>query len=208
MANITQGKILQVLDWTYDKAINGVAGMDTASELANSYSNESQSKTECANTLIRWQNVKAGSSGFIAGVGGAITLPVVLPANITSVLYIQVRMIAAIASMGGYDTKSDQVKTLVYACLTGNSAKDVLKGTGISVGNKMASATIKKIPGKVLTEINKKVGFRLVTKFGEKGVINLGKLVPLVGGFIGCAFDSATTNTIGNVARDLFILSE
>ena len=47
--------------------------------------------------------------------------------------------------------------------------------------------------------------FRLVTKFGEKGAINLGKAVPLVGGIIGGSFDSITTNTIGNVARDTFI---
>ena len=51
--------------------------------------------------LIRWQNAKCATSGFIAGLGGSITLPVSIPANISSVLYIQIRMIAAIAYMGG-----------------------------------------------------------------------------------------------------------
>jgi hypothetical protein len=37
----------------------------------------------------------------------------------------------------------------------------------------------------VITKINQKVGFRLLTKFGSKGVINLGKMVPLTGGIIG-----------------------
>lgn len=32
---------------------------------------------------------------------------------------------------------------------------------------------IKKIPGAVLTKINQKVGFRLFTKMGEKGDINI-----------------------------------
>jgi hypothetical protein len=36
-------------------------------------------------------------------------------------------------------------------------------------------------------------------------VINLGRLVPVLGGVVGAGFDGVTTNTIGNVARDLFL---
>lgn len=133
-----------------------------------------------------------------------MTLPVAIPANITSVLYVQVRMIAAIAHIGGYDIRDDRVKTLVYACLVANSAKDLAKDVGIAVGNKVAINAIKSISGKTLQEINKKVGFKLFTKFGEKGVVNLGKAVPLLGGLIGGSFDAYTTNAIGNVARDTF----
>jgi uncharacterized protein (DUF697 family) len=157
-----------------------------------------------ANSLIRWQNTKAATSGFITGLGGLITLPVAIPANIASVLYVQVRMIAAIAHLGGYDVKNDKVKTLVYSCLVANSAKDVLKDVGVSVGNKLAMNAVKGISGKTLIEINKKVGFKLFTKFGEKGVINLGKAVPILGGVIGGSFDAYTTNAVGNVARDTF----
>lgn len=131
-------------------------------------------------------------------------MPVAIPANVASVLYVQVRMIAAIAHLGGYDVKDDKVKSLVYACLVANSAKDVAKDIGIVVGSKIAISAVKSIPGKTIFAINKKVGFRLLTKFGEKGVINLGKAVPLLGGFIGAAFDGVTTNTVGNVARDTF----
>ena len=57
----------------------------------------------------------------------------------------------------------------------------------------------------MITQINQKVGFRLLTKFGEKGVINIGKAIPLLGGVVGGAFDSVTTNTIGNTAKTIFI---
>jgi len=115
-------------------------------------------------------------------------------------------MIAAIAHMGGHDLNDDRVKSLVYACLTGNAAKDILKDMGIVVGRKLTENAIKNISGKTITAINQKVGFRLITKFGEKGVVNLGKAVPLLGGVIGATFDSVATNTIGNIARDTFIL--
>jgi len=200
---ITESKIQQALDFAYDKAVNGVTGLNSAIELAENYKNEDCLKEQC-NALIRWQNTKVGISGFVTGLGGLILMPVTLPANITSVLYIQIRMIAAIAYLAGHDLKDDKVKTMVYVCLVGNGAAEILKNVGIEVGKKVATNAIKNISGKVITQINQKVGFRLVTKFGEKGVINLGKAVPILGGLIGGTVDTISTNIIGNTARDLF----
>lgn len=205
MQLISQEKIEQALDWAYDKSVNGVVGLDSAIDLAESYMKGGTPRIDQVNSLIRFQNTKAATSGFLSGLGGLITLPVALPANMTSVLYVQIRMIAAIAHMGGHDIKDDRVKTLVYSCLVANSAKDVAKSVGITVGGKLATNAIKAIPGKTLIEINKRVGFRLITKFGEKGVINLGKAIPLLGGLIGGSFDAYATNKVGDVARDTFI---
>lgn len=202
---IDQNKMMEILDWSYDKALNGLPGCSTAQELANNYLNKKNSVDEAVNSLIKWQNSKCGTSGFISGLGGIITLPVALPANITSVIYIQIRMIAAIAYMGKYDLKSDQVRSLVYICLCGNSAKDISKNIGIKLGTKLSKSAINKISGKTLTKINQKVGFRLVTKFGQKGVINMGKAIPVVGGLIGGTMDVVATNTIGKVSKKTFI---
>lgn len=204
--SLTHDSIMKALDWSYDKAINGgVPGMDTAIELAESYLQKSGTLDEKVKSLILWQNTKSATSGFLTGLGGLITLPVAVPANITSVILVQLRMVAAIAHMGGYDLKDDQVKSFVYACLAGNGAKDILKNAGIQIGKKLAVTGIKKIPFEVIKKINQAVGFRLLTKFGEKGIINLGKMVPLAGGIIGGTVDAVATNTIGNVAHKLFI---
>ncbi len=66
---------------------------------------------------------------------------------------------------------------------------------------------VKKIPGAVITKINQKVGFRFVTKFGEKGIVNLAKVVPVIGGVIGGGVDVASTRVIGANAYNLFIKS-
>ena len=113
-------------------------------------------------------------------------------------------MIASIAHMRGYDLKDDQVRTFVYACLTGQSAAEVVKAAGIKVGLKVGEAQVRRVPGAVLIKINQKVGFRLITRFGQRGVINLGKMVPLIGGVIGGSFDAATTRTIALAAKRSF----
>ena len=120
-------------------------------------------------------------------------MPITIPTNLASVMYMQMRMIATIAQIRGYDLKDDQVQTFVYACLTGQSASEIVKQSGIKIGE----AQIKRISGEAIKQINKKIGFRLVTKFGEKGPVNLGKMVPVLGGIGGAIFDASTTYAIG-----------
>ena len=72
------------------------------------------------------------------------------------------------------------------------------------MGVKLANGLIKKIPGKVLTKINQKVGFKLVTKFGTKGIVNLGKLVPGIGAVVGGGLDLVETKVIADRAYKWF----
>jgi len=206
---IDQGMIMKTLDWAWDKSLSlSMPGMDSAYELARDYGQKPGPVVDQVNSLIRWQNTKAGTSGFVTGLGGLITLPVAIPANIASVVFFQVRMIAAIAIMGGHDPKQDQVQTLAYVCLCGNGAKEIIQQAGIKLSQKMAVSLLKKLPGTVLIKINKSVGFRLFTKFGTTGFINLGKSIPIVGGILGGVVDIVATNTIGNVARDMFVVGK
>ena len=203
---LDEKKILNVLDALYDKALNGIPKIsESVDEIVDDYMSKYDTKEQAVKHLIRYQIAKCGTSGFITGLGGLITLPVAVPANVGSVLYVQLRMVAAIAKIGGYDIRSDQVQTLAYACLTGSAMADILKGAGIKFGEKFAEAAIKKIPGAVLVKINQKVGFRFLTKFGEKGVVNLVKAVPVAGGVVGGTIDVGATKIIGSNAYRLFI---
>lgn len=200
-----QNAIMQVLDSCYDKALRGLPTSSAVEDLAVDYLDKYDTPKEAAKKMCSMQIVKCGTSGFITGLGGIITLPVAVPANVASVIYVQLRMIATVARIGGYNPSDDQVRTMAYVCLTGSAAADIIKKAGINIGEKITIASIKKIPGAVLVKINQKVGFKLLTKFGEKGAVNLVKLVPLVGGMIGGGIDVAGTKTIAKVAYDMFI---
>lgn len=193
-----------LMDWSWEKAVEGIPGSTSAIELADSYLRSNQTVEEAIDSLIRWQCIKCGTSGFITGLGGLITLPVAVPANLASTLYIQMRMIAAVAYMCNLDIKNDQVQTLGYACLCGASAGNLIKEAGINVGEKILISQIKHIPREVLIQINRKVGILLITKFGETGIINLSKIVPILGGVIGGGIDATITRAIGIAAKNLF----
>lgn len=209
MGLISQEKMTQVLDNLYNKAMNGISvkgvGSESCEDLATRYLQKHTSTRAAAEDLIGWQIAKCTTSGFITSLGGFITLPVAIPANVASVLYVQIRMIGALAIMGGYDLHDDEVQTLVYLCLVRNSITDICKTTGVQVAEKVTVNLLKKLPGEVLKKINQKVGFRLVTKFGEKGAINLVKMVPFAGGVVGGAFDLVGTKLIAEKAKKVFI---
>ena len=203
---ITQEEMMQLLDKLYDQSIKGIEKVSPPiNVLAEDYLKKNPDIDAAARSFIKYQIAKCTTSGFVTGLGGLITLPVAIPANIGSVLYVQMRMISCLAYMGGYDTDSDQVQTLVFACLAGISIDNILKHAGIQFGNKFTMAMVNKIPGAVLTKINQKVGFRFITKGGTKGLINLGKAVPVVGGVISGGFDFAETRLIADRAYKLFI---
>lgn len=206
---ITEEQMLEILNTLYIKSVNGIPKVSLpVDDLVEDYIKKNPNVEESAKSLINNSTVKCGTSGFLTGFGGFATMIATLPANITSVMYVQLRMCCAIAKMAGYDIHSDQVQTLIYACLTGSAMSDILKQAGIKFGQKFGTAMVKKIPGKTLTAINQKVGFRFVTKFGEKGIINLGKVVPVLGAFIGGGIDVASTRIIGYNAYKVFMKGE
>ncbi|NHN92464.1 EcsC family protein [Acetobacter sicerae] len=208
MSDTNLSVIGKALDWSYEKAVTGVGVLGTAQELGNEYLRaNNNNKIDAINSLIRWQNTKAATGGFVTNLGGLVTLPVSIPTNMASSLYIQLRMIAAIAHICGYNVLDDKVKTLCFVCLTGKSAADVVKSTGVKIGTKFTASAIQKyVTGEMIKSINKAVGFRLITKAGSTGIINLTKMVPVVGGVVSGAFDGISTNIVGNTARDAFTL--
>jgi len=197
---------LRLVNWLTDRAIAGVPPLSSAENLAQEYLIDVSypDDEERIESLINWETTKNFTTGFVTGLGGILTLPVAVPAAFGASWVIQARMSAAIARVAGYNLKSDRVRTFVIACLVGDAIKDVLKTAGIKAGTGLTKSLLNKIPGKVLIEINKRVGFRLITKAGEKGAINLMKGVPVIGGVVGGAFDAAACRIVGKNAKRLF----
>lgn len=161
-------------------------------------------RDEAIRRLIATHVRLAAGSGFVTGLGGIATLPVTVPAAMAGLYVIATRMSAGIAHLRGYDVDTEEVRSAILIALLGSAGTATLKRAGVEIGRKSTAAALHKLPGRVLAELNKKVGYRLVTKAGEKGVVNLSKLVPLVGGPIGATVDGLGCRTIATYALQTF----
>lgn len=196
------GLVMKAMDWAYSRAISGFGSVESAYKLGDDFLQKKGTLDQQVDTLIKWQVAKAGTAGFLTGIGGFAVLPFTIPANIAGVIYIQIRMISAIAYMGGYDLKSDEVKAMVLASMIGNGAKELLKDIGINAGERIINKMMTKSSSKVVTAINEKLGTRFFTKTSSK---TLSKLIPLIGGVVSGAFDAGSTRIVGKVAKKIFI---
>lgn len=161
-------------------------------------------REEAVRRLVATHVRLAAVSGFVTGLGGLVTLPVSIPAAMTGLYVIATRMSAGIAYLRGYDLETEEVRSAVLVSLLGSAGAATLNRAGIEIGRQTAAAVLARIPARVLVEINRKVGYRLVTKAGEKGIVNLTKLVPLVGGPIGATVDGVGCRTIATYAMRTF----
>ena len=163
-----------------------------------------KSNSDRIHDLIMYESLKSGGVGFLTGLGGFLTLPIALPADMVGVWCLQARMVGAIAEINGYSIKDSSVQTGILLCLIGSDISAAVRNCGVKVTTRITEALIKKIPGEILIEINKKVGFRLLTKAGEKGIINLSKMVPVFGGVFSGTFDTLSTKVVGECAQRFF----
>lgn len=193
-----------LIRWVTDVGISGFGMLPPAKEVAFNHLESSKNIEAAIKSIIAWRTTYAAGTGFITGMGGIAAMPITIPASLATSYALGANTAAAIASMKGYDIHSDKVRTMILLCLIGEAGEEILRSAGIAVSTKMLANVFSKIPGKVLIEINKKVGFRLVTKAGEKGVVNLMKIVPVAGGVVGAAFDGAFVNACGKTAQRIF----
>jgi uncharacterized tellurite resistance protein B-like protein len=198
-------KMLEVLDWAFDKANGNIPGLGSSSDMAKRYLDKYGNVNTAINHLVNWQITSSATAGFVTSFGGLPTMAVTLPANVAGVMGIQLRMIGAIAELGGYHENTEEKKTGMYLCLLGSQAGNVLSKTAGQFAVKFTTASLKKLPGEVLKKINKAVGFRLFTKFGKTGVVNLHKMIPVLGGVVGGSVDALSTYSIAKAAKALFL---
>jgi len=208
-AELTQSVVFKLLAWAYNAALTGYPSVSSARQLAEEYEKQPGSRREQADALIRWQVAKTAGSGFITGLGGVLTIPVTLPADLGATYFIQLRMVAALAYMGGYDIASDQVRALSYACLLGGAAAEVLSqiasDIGAELGEKITQSALQKLSREVVTSVEEKVSARLLANATGRGALGFGRLIPVFGGLFAAGLNGLVTNEIGDAARDLFL---
>lgn len=196
---------LRLLERLLRWGVEGFGPLKSAQEAAAEARAGGRSADEAVRALIRRHVVMAGGQGFVTNLGGLVTLPVALPANVGAGYLVQTHLVASIAAVHGHELDSEEVRAAIMVCLLGNAGAEVLKQAGVRVGTRLTVELVQRIPAALIRDINKRVGFTLLAKYGgTRAGITLAKGVPLVGGLVGGGIDAAATKAVGEFARRFF----
>ncbi|GAA3159668.1 EcsC family protein [Blastococcus jejuensis] len=196
--------VAKFVDKIVEAGIDGVGPLESARNIAEQHRLQHADVEVAIDRLIATHTRLVAATGFATGLGGVFALPVTIPTDAAVLYTLSARCVAAVAHLRGYDIESDEVRSVVLLTLLGAGGAAVAAEAGVQLGSKAALAALQRVPGRVLIEINKKVGFRLFTKFGTKGVVNLGKMVPLVGGGVGAGINAAAMRSAGKYSKRNF----
>ena len=184
----------QAIESITETAIAGRGPLKSAETLAREYRFTYGNAEAAIPALVRAEVRKAAGVGFATGLGGVITLPVALPANIVGAALIEARMVAAIAELRGWDADDPKVQRYVQACLVGQRGVDALKQAGVKLTTRVVEPIVVRMAMR-----------RAIT---QTGVHALGKaparMVPVVGGVVGGAVDAAVAKSIAKLAMREF----
>ncbi len=156
---------------------------------------------EIARMIVRRKAFKNGLVGAVTGIGGFLTMPVTVPADVIASWRIQITMILAVAHAFRRETDPEELKTDVLMVLAGDSAKEALKRLGIEVTRAMTRRAIQKeISQEVMVKVWAALGRRVAARVGRKSLAKSQRATPLIGAPIGFVFDWFATQAVGRTA--------
>lgn len=188
------------------KAIDGFPGFPSAQDTAQRKLAKRRDVDRAIRDVIDAHIRLAGVQGFVTNLGGVIAMPVAIPANLAGMAALQLRMVASILYLRGYDISDPRVRTAALLTLLGQDtvAKSVKSGTldgtpydvAVSVADLPPSRT-ELVASRVMTELLGRIG-------GKHATLSIAKRVPMVGGAVSAGVDALSTYSIGRYARNEF----
>ena len=178
--------------------IDGVGPFDSAVTVAETALKREKTPQAAIEYIINSHVRFAGVEGFVTNLGGFVTVPVALPANVVGFYTLATRMVAAIAHINGHNVASEQVRSAVLLHLIGQDATKVLKRVGGATAAPLRVAT-SGLPPAALAVVNKAVAFRIAAKTGTRFLTKVPRLIPVAGGVIGAVVD---VTLLKKIAKD------
>jgi uncharacterized protein (DUF697 family) len=196
-----------VLRQVLEIAIDGYQRFPGAEKVAERHLAKHGGDAELAVDTVIEQHIRlAGVQGFVTSIGGLVTLPVALPANLTGIAVVQARMVASIAHLRGYDLDDPRVRTAVITCLLGeDGVTDRLKKASLPT-SPLAMATAPVFDPELDRLVSAEVVGELIARIsGKRMGLMVTRRIPLLGGAVGAGVDGWSTYRIGRYADESLV---
>lgn len=147
----------------------------------------------------------AGASGFVTNLGGLVTMPVAVPANLAGIAVLQLRMVAAIAHVHGYDLDDPRVRNAVLLATLGEETVSSLLKSKRIPAPPMAVATAPVHDAALDAVVSTEVARGMVARVtGRRLASTVSRRIPGLGGVVGMGADGWATYKVGTyVEREL-----
>ena len=204
----------------------GTGLFDSARALADKHRTPDGRARAAAEDMLAWQGASTFGAGFAAGIGGLLALPVTIPAGLAASLILALRLVAAIAISVGLDPTEPDTAAACMACVFGEevmtaeddaaetTTADARPPDGQQLGEYAAMRAAIALPraftmqalqgtvGRAARLAAARVAATGAARTGARAVVTA---LPLIGGVVGGAIDSAFTVTAGRRAMARFL---
>nr|NLI51686.1 EcsC family protein [Propionibacterium sp.] len=186
-------------------AINGVGKVPGAKTIAANALVRAGSVEPAIDSLVSTHVRLATAQGVLTNLGGVWTAPLLLPANIAGLAIVQIRLVASIAHLRGYDVDDPRVRTAMALCILGETGvlglidRNEIPTTPLAIATAPVfdSGLDRLIAEKVFGEISSRL-------MGRQAVVLLARRVPVLGGGVSGAMDGWFTSSVASYARAQF----
>jgi hypothetical protein len=181
-----------ILTHLYDRAVDGLPLLGRPSALVQRMQGDSPEQQ--VNAILQLYTALCGSTGFLCGLPGYVSMPVTIPANIAGVALLQLHMTASVATIYGHDVHDDATREACVRCVVENSEQTPERDEGHEFSSRIGSK---------LTER----GIRFLSEQTTRLFRTAGRArsLPLVGGLVGGVSDAYATRRVGRAARRAFL---
>lgn len=191
---------------TLRRAIAGVGPLPSAPEVARKHLEGADGDVaDAIRSVVRTHASLAAGEGFLANLGGIVTAPATIPANIAGLALLQCRMSAAIAHLGGHDLDDPRVQNAVLLGMLGDDHVRGLVKRGKVPGSPRVVATAPVHDPELDTLIAGEVTSAMVNRIiGKRAAGVVVRRIPLAGSVWGGSADAFATWGVGKyVAEEL-----
>ena len=182
----------------YPKAVSGLPLVDTPEKLAAPYLRRGASRAH-AEAMIGQHIALSGLTGFVTGLGGWLSMPVTLPANLAGVALLQLHMAASCAVLAGRDLNDSDTRSEVVECLL-----KTREGEPNTEQEETLSRVTVKLAEKGVRSITKASFLWSAAAAGRRIGGRIARGVPFLGGAIGAISDAYNTRVVAHHTLDTY----
>jgi len=199
---VAGGVLRQIIEF----AIDGNETFPGAKAAAAKRLQERGDREAAIDSLVNQHIGLASAQGFATSIGGLLTLPIGLPANIAGMATLGIRMVAGIAHLRGYDITDRRVRTAIALSTLGEEEIGRLIADGKLPTTPLAVATAPMFDPDLERVISERIAGSLSGRLGGKHLaVLMVRRIPFVGGGVGAAVDGLLTMGLGAYAKREFV---